>query len=200
MIVNYLNPKGISLVREKIEIKWAPDSLFNNISNNADSLRVDTSAATIIKLEDQVKESTEHPKETTKTNKIPVSERKEETPDEIREVIAFPEPQAITLEQAYKLFTNGVKFVDSRDEADFLAGHIANSINIPFDYFDDHKHKLEQLSKDNPLIVYCGGTDCDLSHLLANLLFEQGYKQVYIFFGGWSEWLEANYPVDNSSE
>ena len=200
MIVNYLNPKGISLVREKIEIKWAPDSLFNNISNNADSLRVDTSAATIIKLEDQVKESTEHPKETTKTNKIPVSEIKEETPDEIREVIAFPEPQAITLEQAYKLFTNGVKFVDSRDEADFLAGHITNSINIPFDYVEDHKHKLEQLSKDNPLIVYCGGTDCDLSHLLANLLFEQGYKQVYVFFGGWNEWLEANYPVDKSSE
>ena len=200
MIVNYLNPKGISLVREKVEIKWAPDSLFNSINQNTNSVEVDTSAATITKSDDQIKESTEHLEEPKKADKSPVSEINEETSEEIGDVIAFPEPQAITLEQAYKLFVNGVKFVDARDEADFISGHITRSINIPFDDFDNHKNKLEQLSKDKPMVIYCAGTECDLSHLLANLLFDQGYKQVYVFFGGWNEWLEANYPVDKSSE
>ncbi len=113
------------------------------------------------------------------------------------EVISFAEPKAITLEQAYKLFKNGVKFVDARDEADYLAGHISKSLNIPFDDFDNHKQKLEQLSKEKPMVIYCAGTDCDLSILLGNLLFEQGYKEVYVFFGGWLEWLNSSYPTEN---
>ena len=56
------------------------------------------------------------------------------------------------------------------------------------------------LSKEKPMVIYCGGTDCDLSILLGNLLFEQGYKQVYVFFGGWFDWLSANYPVENPTE
>ncbi|MCU0365378.1 MAG: rhodanese-like domain-containing protein, partial [Ignavibacteriaceae bacterium] len=112
----------------------------------------------------------------------------------------FTEPKAITLEQAYTLFKKGITFVDSRDETDYILGHISNSMNIPFDDFDNHKQKLEQLSREKPMVIYCAGTDCDLSHLLANLLFEQGYKQVYVFFGGWNEWLNANYPIQKSAE
>ena len=104
------------------------------------------------------------------------------------------------MEQAYILFNKGITFVDARDESDYLAGHITNSINIPFDDFDNYKQKLNKLSKDKPLVLYCAGTDCDLSILLGNLLFEMGYKQVYVFFGGWVDWLNANYPVEYPSE
>ena len=119
---------------------------------------------------------------------------------EEKELQTFSEPKAVTLEQAFKLFENGVAFVDARDEGDFLAGHITNSINIPFDDFDNHKQKLDQLSKDKPIVIYCAGTDCDLSILLGNLLFDMGYKKIYVFFGGWYDWLDAKYPVDYSQE
>ena len=89
-------------------------------------------------------------------------------------------------------------FIDARDESDFNAGHITNSINIPFDDFDNHKQKLQQIHKDKPTVIYCAGTECDLSHLLAKLLFEQGYKQVYVFFGGWVEWIDAEYPTEQT--
>jgi rhodanese-related sulfurtransferase len=129
--------------------------------------------------------------QTTKTDE-PVKEEKE--------LQTFSEPKAVTLEQAFKLFENGVDFVDARDEGDFLAGHITKSINIPFDDFDNHKQKLDQLSKDKPMVIYCAGTDCDLSILLGNLLFEMGYKKIYVFFGGWNDWLDAKYPVDYPQE
>ncbi len=199
MIVNYFNPDGISLVREKIELKWAPDSLFNNSPEGTNSDSTDSSSSFRTKIENQVEEAKQE-KEIVKLKTDPVTEEKTKTTEEIKEIVAFTEPRAITLDQAYKLYTNDITFVDARDEADYIAGHITNSINIPFDDFDNYKQKLVPLSKEKPMVIYCAGTECDLSILLGNLLFEQGYKQVYVFFGGWNEWVEANYPIEKSSE
>jgi rhodanese-related sulfurtransferase len=200
LIVNYFNPEGIPLIREKIELKWAPDSLFLDLNKSNPPALKDSLSSDIAGTDQQKKIEDKQPEVLIKdeTERHPVETKR--TTEEIKEAIAFTEPKAITLEQAYSLFNKSVKFVDSRDEADYLAGHITNSINIPFDDFDNHKQKLEMLSKEKPMVIYCGGTDCDLSILLGNLLFEQGYKQVYVFFGGWFDWLNANYPVQNPTE
>ena len=200
--VNYFNPAGIPLIREKLELKWANDSLFNEINRDPDSTVTDTIKIISQKIPDNnhpeiVDDKTVGKEQDTKTirkNEIE-SENKNKT-----EEIAFTEPKAIHLEQAYTLFKKGVTFIDARDENDYLAGHIKNSINIPFDDFDNHKKKLDKLSTNKPLVLYCAGTDCDLSILLGNLLFEMGYKQVYVFFGGWVDWLNAKYPVEYPSE
>jgi rhodanese-related sulfurtransferase len=204
---NYFNPAGVALIREKTELKWAPDSLFLNVDENnnvipgnetakikpdADDIRITSSDK--LKSKKQSNESASEELEQ-------VKQKEEKSKDtEIKETLAFSEPKAITLNQAYVLFKRNVKFIDARDEADYLAGHIINSINIPFDDFDNHKQKLQLLSKDEPLVIYCGGTDCDLSILLGNLLFEDGYKQVYVFFGGWLDWLNSGYPVEIQSK
>lgn len=200
-LINYFNPKGISLIRETPEINWASDSLFNNL----ETVTIEDDSITSIPEEINVNQSdtNSQPEISSKkredfiqppTEPIKTEDKKTGT------VVAFTEPKAVTLDQAYKLFNSGVLFIDARDEADYVLGHISNSINIPFDDFDNHKQKLEKLSKEKPMVVYCAGTDCDLSHLLANLLFEKGYKQVYVFFGGWNEWIEANYSIDKSAE
>lgn len=200
LIVNHFNPEGIPLIFEKPELKWAPDSLFNtiNIINPPDV----NDSLPEIKLENNQVTHQENDGEKSEIKKEleKALTEKEKPEKEPKEVVSFTEPQAITLEQAYKLYNKGVKFIDARDEADFLAGHISNSINIPFDDFDNHKQKLEQLHKDKPMVIYCAGTDCDLSPLLANLLFEQGYKQIYVFFGGWIDWQKANYSSEKSLE
>ena len=204
LAVNHFNPEGIPLIREKLELKWAPDSLFMDLNQDVQN-STDDSSSIIIPEKDQAQNIFEKQSKEITPEEIK-SDLKEpkKISEEIEEVITFTEPKAITLEQAYKLFNNGVQFVDARDESDYLAGHITNSINIPFDDFDNHQKKLEQLSKEKPLVIYCAGTDCDLSILLGNLLFEQGYKQVYVFFSGWLEWLNADYPVkypdDNKNE
>lgn len=199
-VINYFNPEGIPLIREKLELKWAPDSLFLELNKDtlisADEL---SSSEEFVKDKFQKKDS-EQLKEINKEETKPIPSEPKKISEEIKEAIAFTEPKAITLEQAYALFNKDVLFIDSRDEADYLAGHIKKSINIPFDDFDNHKQKLELLSKKKPLVIYCSGTDCDLSILLGNMLFEMGYKQVYVFFGGWFDWLNANYPVEYPSE
>jgi len=200
LAINYFNPEGILLIREKVELKWAPDSLFLDL-DKSNPVSIDDSLSLEISEVDKNKDlENTKPKEVVEEQTEPINSEPKKIINEIKEAIAFTEPKAITIEQAYALFNRDVKFVDARDEADYLAGHITNSINIPFDDFDNHKQKLELLSKEKPMVIYCGGTDCDLSHLLANLLFEKGYKQVYVFFGGWFDWLSANYPVDYPTE
>jgi rhodanese-related sulfurtransferase len=200
LVINHFNPDGIPLIREKLELKWAPDSLFMDLNQDIQN-STDDSSSIIIPEKDKAKNISEKQSKENNPEEIKSDQKEpQKIAEEIEKVQAFTEPKAITLEQAYKLFNNGVQFVDARDESDYLAGHITNSINIPFDDFDNHKQKLEQLSKEKPLVIYCAGTDCDLSILLGNLLFEKGYKQVYVFFGGWNEWLNVKYPTEQSSE
>ena len=200
--MNLFNPSGIPLIRAKVELKWASDSLIfqtntDSIKNHVDSSTTKTENKAVEKtLEVQVK------------NKIPKTKKKSDNQHEQKnpeqksssEIVTFTEPKAITLEQAKALRDKSVQFIDARDEPDFLAGHIINSINIPFEDFDNHKQKLDKLSKEKPYVIYCAGTECDLSILLGNKLFELGYKQVYIFFGGWVDWQNANFPIEHNSE
>jgi rhodanese-related sulfurtransferase len=200
LVFNYFNPAGIPLIREKLELQWAPDSLFMNL-NEDDLKSVEDSSLFAASENNTAKNISGDQSEEYNTQVIKsYPDKPKNAEEEIKETVSFIEPQAITPEQAYLLYNKSVTFIDARDEADYIAGHISKSVNIPFDDFENHKHKLEKLSKDKPVVVYCGGTDCDLSHLLANLLFEKGYKQVYVFFGGWNDWLNANYPTEKSAQ
>ena len=107
------------------------------------------------------------------------------------------EAKAITLKQAYSLFNQDALFIDARDYVEYEIAHIRGAITLPFEEFDKYKSVLESISKDTPLVTYCDGGECDLSILLGDKLFEMGYKQVYIFFGGWIDWQENNYPIES---
>ena len=108
------------------------------------------------------------------------------------------EPLSINLKQAYSLYKKNTLFIDAREPEDYRLAHIKNAINLPMDHFDDYKSMLEKIDKDQPIVTYCAGTDCDLSIVLSNVLYDMGYKKLYIFFGGWNEWLNAKYPTETS--
>jgi len=49
---------------------------------------------------------------------------------------------------------------------------------------------LYPLPKDKPIVAYCGGGACELSHELCDLLINIGFKKVFIYLGGWNEFKE----------
>ena len=51
-------------------------------------------------------------------------------------------------------------------------------------------------NKDKKIIVYCGFTACERSHVGATLAKEAGYKNVYRFPGGIAAWLDAGNSID----
>jgi len=112
----------------------------------------------------------------------------------------FDEAKAITLKKAFSLYNQNVLFIDARDYVEYEIGHIKNAVSLPYLDFDEYKTILDTIPKSRPIVAYCDGKDCDLSILLGDKLFETGYKEVYIFFGGWIDWQMANYPVAGEDE
>jgi len=104
----------------------------------------------------------------------------------------------IPLEKARQLWNEGgAFFLDARKPEDYEAGHIANALNLPAEEFGQYFPKVApMLSQESPLVVYCNGTECDLSHRLAADLRQQGYTNVHMLFNGWDAWSKAQYPVE----
>ena len=103
----------------------------------------------------------------------------------------------ISLATAKELFeSNNALFIDARHEFDYQAGHIRGAVNIALNKFDTHLTRLNKISKDKLLIVYCDGAECNSSIELAVKLMESGFTNVKVFFGGWQEWNSAKLPIE----
>jgi rhodanese-related sulfurtransferase len=89
---------------------------------------------------------------------------------------------------AAKIAENKTLVVDSRPQKPMYdKGHIPTAISIPFTHFDELSGKLPR-SLETPVIFYCGGLDCRLSHKSVAKTLVMGYKDVSVFALGYPEW------------
>jgi rhodanese-related sulfurtransferase len=110
-------------------------------------------------------------------------------------------PKLIDLSQAYTLYDqNAAVFIDARDKWEYGDGHIKGAVNIPEYIFEPKDTSKIKAGKDDILVLYCGGNDCDVSKRLAVELSELGYQQLFVFEGGWNKWRQAGYPTAGGSE
>jgi rhodanese-related sulfurtransferase len=114
--------------------------------------------------------------------------------------VAKPE-EFIPLLTAREMWDSGTTlFFDARKPEDFEAGHIAKALNLPAEQFEEQYPKVAPLlTPESPIIVYCDGEECDLSHRLVEQLRPQGYTNVLILSNGWTAWHAAGYPVETNS-
>ncbi len=66
-------------------------------------------------------------------------------------------------------------------------GHLPGAISIPNSQFDKFKAQLPQ-DKNKPLVFYCGGFKCKLSHKSAAKAIAMGYTNVKVFSAGYPAW------------
>ncbi|WP_337872854.1 rhodanese-like domain-containing protein [Ignavibacterium sp.] len=187
LVYNFLNPNGVPLIREERKLTFVEEE--NLLPVDSSTFSIDSTSIT--KTDNDVLNKDE--------KKIDSTSQK--SSNEILTVKEnFSKPLAIKIDKAYQLFKQGVKFIDARMPEEFAEGHIKGAINIPFDGDESYRNVLNSFSKEEILVTYCSGTECDLSILLGDELFEKGFKKVYIFFGGWNDWVERNYPISKGSE
>ncbi len=104
-------------------------------------------------------------------------------------------PVFISYEDAAQLFKSGnVLFVDARHEYDYSQGHIEGAINVPLADFKLQNSALSDVKRDQSIVTYCDGAECNSSIELAKLLSAAGFTKVKMFFGGWNEWQSHHQP------
>jgi len=96
-----------------------------------------------------------------------------------------------------KLVTGGKDaylLVDSRPAVKYNKAFIPTAVSLPKAEFDLKKGLLPA-DKATPLIFYCGGFTCELSHESAKLALGLGYTKVRVFAAGEPAWKEAGLPL-----
>ena len=114
---------------------------------------------------------------------------------------ALPPPMEIDVIMASNFFLMGeYNFVDARSRVQFKRGHIEGALSLPWDDFEKYYEGVVPTLKSKPaIVVYCDGAACESSRLLARKLQQEGYPELYVFFGGWEEWIEMELPVEEGA-
>ena len=120
-----------------------------------------------------------------------------DTPAEVSVPDFEPEPGLIR-EITYQAFSAFLKkphyLIDARRPEAYAEGYIADAKNI---YGGEVQGNipmiLEMVPRDRIILIYCdGGDECELSHHVADVLKQFGYGPMFIYKGGWNEWILKN--------
>lgn len=114
---------------------------------------------------------------------------------------ATGERMDISLEEAEKLFfTHAAVFVDARPLEDYARGHIQGARSLPWQRVDiDFISVTSDLALDTPIVTYCDGETCELSHDLALFLRDAGFLNAQVLVNGWTLWQQAGLPTASGS-
>ena len=85
-----------------------------------------------------------------------------------------------------------VRLIDVREDNEWQAGHAAGADHLGKGIIErDIEEKVPD--KSTELILYCGGGY--RSALVADVLQEMGYNNVFSMAGGWKAWKESDAPT-----
>jgi 3-mercaptopyruvate sulfurtransferase SseA len=106
----------------------------------------------------------------------------------------------VSLEEMQKISAGRAALIlDARPEIFYRIGHIPSALSLPRDDFENGYRVLAsvlQQHREQVLVVYCSGNECQDSQMVGNALQRLGYPHVRIFRGGWSDWESQNLPEE----
>lgn len=103
-----------------------------------------------------------------------------------------------TVEEAAALLRAGQHLVlDARPLSDYEAGRLPGALSLPQTTLEESYPQISPLlSPAQPLLVYCTGHECDESFELSLFLRAQGFTNVVLFVGGFTDWKAAGLQVE----
>lgn len=107
----------------------------------------------------------------------------------------------ISLTEAQKLFSSNTGvFIDARPAEDYSRGHIQGARSLPWGEVDlKFMDVTQDLDLETPIVAYCDGETCELSHNLALFLREAGFMNTQVLVNGWKLWQQSGLPVTSGT-
>lgn len=112
--------------------------------------------------------------------------------------------------QVESLLAAGARYIDTRNEEEFRAGHVPGATLVPYveksakdPGFDASKDQfaVERLgaNKAQPLVFGCNGPECWKSFKASHAAIEAGYTKVYWFRNGFPAWRSSGRKFDTAA-
>ncbi|MGD1915307.1 MAG: rhodanese-like domain-containing protein [Phycisphaerales bacterium] len=104
----------------------------------------------------------------------------------------------ISIADAFELWDEGMPFVDARTENERVVGTVEGAFHLETRNFIDFSADaiLNQMDPVFPVVVFCGGGECDASENVAKRLIGWGFEEVYIMHEGFGAWADAGHPTE----
>jgi rhodanese-related sulfurtransferase len=91
--------------------------------------------------------------------------------------------------------TDAPVVLDVRTADEYATGHVPGAINIPYDQVGA---RFAEVPKDRPVVLYCrSGRRAGLA---AEVLKDQGYRQLQLLEGDMPAWIEKGRPVERPKD
>jgi rhodanese-related sulfurtransferase len=196
---NFSKPKPLPWIWEPKEIKVLSDEdVFGNMEQSNVQMDNDLTDATILEPEtykpiedDKIADEkiAENKIDLAESKKVVVEKEKKKEPD-----LELPTNTELTVTyEQMKRIVNNPDFIiiDARNPEMFAKSKIGKAINIfPYDEEAVYMPKIFDLPTNKRIVIYCDGGNCDSSHKLAEAIKSFGYKNVFIYTGGWDDWIK----------
>ena len=106
----------------------------------------------------------------------------------------------ISVERAYEYWEQAMPFIDARTDAERTGGTVEGAFHLETRDFIGISGRsaqvLGQIDRAFPVIIFCGGGECDASENVAQRLIGRGYTEVYIMHEGFGAWEAAGHPTE----
>ena len=86
--------------------------------------------------------------------------------------------------------------IDVRTSDEFSSGYIKNAMNLDF-YSESFQNDILSIDKNLPVVLYCRTNN--RSTKTANILKENGFKEISVLEGGITDWVKNGNDINYST-
>ena len=109
------------------------------------------------------------------------------------ELLSSPKTNIISESDFIELKDSEYILIDVRTQDEFDSGHINSAINLDF-YSNTFKNDILSLPKNETIVLYCRTNN--RSSKTANILKENGFKEIAVLEGGITEWVKNGNDIN----
>ena len=109
------------------------------------------------------------------------------------ELLNSPEINIISESDFLEIQDSDYTLIDVRTQDEFDLGHIDSAINLDF-YSETFQNDILSLPKNETIVLYCRTNN--RSSKTANILKENGFKEIAVLEGGITEWVKNGNDIN----
>ena len=109
------------------------------------------------------------------------------------ELLNSPKINIISESDFLEIQDSDYTLIDVRTQDEFDLGHIDSAINLDF-YSETFQNDILSLPKNETIVLYCRTNN--RSSKTANILKENGFKEISVLEGGITEWVKNGNDIN----